>query len=108
MFDDQSTGKFTSGQTKHFLKKDKDWEKYVPKKDTSHMDESHYYTMQSMDEAAWEKEMADHPGMGQIRQDLKHQLGSWLVDNRDKIMAHQMKLMDEKYGRDDIDGKIAS
>lgn len=30
MFDDVSTGKFKSGENKHFLKKDSDWEKYVP------------------------------------------------------------------------------
>lgn len=72
------------------------------------MDESHYYTMSSMDEAAMDKAIKTTPGLGQIQQDLKHQLGSWLVDNRDRIMAHHMAVIDQKYGKDKIDGNIAS
>lgn len=85
---DNTKGEFQSGKTEHFIKKEDGWEKYVSKKSVDHLDDSEYYTMESMDENKMSQAVKSTPGLGQIRQDLRYQLGEWLVNNREKIMAN--------------------
>lgn len=109
MFDDDK-GKFQNKQSKYFIKNESGWEEFINKqrKEPKFLDESDYYHMQSLSENDMVSQAKTTPGLGQIRQDLRFQLGSWLADNRDKIMQKAMEGLDEKYGKDAIDGEIAS
>jgi len=63
MFDDLD-GKFVSGKTNHFIKDDSGWKKYVSTRKVDHLDDSAYYTMESMDENKMNKEVERTPGLG--------------------------------------------
>lgn len=109
MFDDQD-GKFQAKQNKYFIKNESGWGEFISKnrQKPTFLDESDYYHVQSLSENDMQTQAKTTPGLGQIRQDLRFQLGEWLVNNRDKIMQRTMNKIDEKYGRDSIDGTKAT
>lgn len=105
MFDDVSTGAFTYNKPKYFMKNDSHWEEYNKMKskagplDMSKFN-NQFYKLEGIKEDEMEKISP------QVRQDLRFQLGEWLVNNRAKIMEREQQNLDEKYGKDKIDGEM--